>query len=36
MPVNGPMLQEEASEISKRLDSPNFEQFEAASGWIEK
>ena len=36
MPVNGPMLQEEALEISKRLDSANFEQFRASSGWLEK
>ena len=36
MPVNGPMLQEEALEISKRLDSTNFEQFKASSGWLEK
>ena len=36
MPVNGPMLQEEALEISKQLDSANFEQFKASSGWLEK
>ena len=36
VPVNGPMLQEEALEISKRLDSANFEQFKASNGWLEK
>ena len=36
MPVNGPMLQEEAMEISKRLDSANFEQFKASNGWLEQ
>ena len=36
MPVNGAVLQEEALEISKRIDSTNFEQFKASSDWLEK
>ena len=36
VPINGPMLQEEALETSKGLDSANFEQFKASSAWLEK
>ena len=34
--VNGPMLQEEATEIAKRLAKPEYADFKASSGWLEK
>ena len=36
VPVNGPMLQEEATEIAKRLVKPEYADFKASSGWLEK
>ena len=34
--VNGPMFQEEATEIAKRLAKPEYADFKASSGWLEK
>ena len=36
VPVNGPMLQEEATEIAKRLAKPEHAVFKASSRWLEK
>ena len=36
VPVNGPMLQEEAAEIAKQLAKPEYAEFKASSGWLEK
>ena len=36
VPINGPMLQEEAAEIAKQLSKPEFAEFKASSGWLEK
>ena len=34
--INGPMLQEEAAEIAKQLAKPEYAEFKASSGWLEK
>ena len=36
VPINGPMLQEEAAEIGKQLAKPEYAEFKASSGWLEK
>ena len=36
VPINGPMLQEEAAEIAKQLAKPKYAEFKALSGWPEK
>ena len=36
VPINGPMLQEEAAEIAKQLAKPEYAEFKASSGWLEK
>ena len=36
VPINGPMLQEEAAEIAKQLAKPKYAEFKASSGWLEK
>ena len=36
VPVNGPMLQEKAIEIAKRLAKSEHADFKASSGWHEK
>ena len=36
VPVNGSMLQEEAAEIAKQLAKPEYAEFKASSGWLEK
>ena len=36
VPANRPMLQEEATEIAKRLAKPEYVDFKASSGWLEK
>lgn len=36
VPINGPMIREEATEIAKKLDKPaEYDEFEASSGWRE-
>ena len=35
VPINGPMLQEEAAEIVKQLAKPDYAEFKASSGWLE-
>ena len=36
VPINGPMLQEEAAEIAKQLAKPEYAEFKASSGCLEK
>ena len=36
VPINGPMFQEEAAEIAKQLAKPEYAEFKASSGWLEK
>ena len=36
VPINGPMLQEEAAEIAKQPAKPEYAEFKAPSGWLEK
>ena len=36
VPINGPMLQEEAAEIAKQLAKPEYAEFKASSGWLGK
>ena len=36
VPINGPMLQEEGTEIAKQLAKPECAEFKASSGWLEK
>ena len=36
VPINGPMLQKEAAEIAKQLAKPEYAEFKASSGWLEK
>ena len=36
VPINGPMLQEEAAGIAKQLAKPEYAEFKASSGWLEK
>ena len=36
VPINEPVLQEEAAEIAKQLAKPEYAEFKASSGWLEK
>ena len=36
VPINGPMLQEKTAEIAKQLAKPEYAEFKASSGWLEK
>ena len=36
VPIKRPMLQEEAAEIAKQLAKPEYAEFKASSGWLEK
>ena len=36
VPINGSMLQEEAAKIAKQLAKPEYAEFKASSGWLEK
>ena len=36
VPVDGPMLQEDATEIAKRLAKPEYADFKVSNGWLEK
>ena len=36
VPINGPMLQEEAAEIAKQLAKHEYAEFKVSSGWLEK
>ena len=36
VPINGPMIREEATEIAKKLNKPaEYDGFKASSGWLE-
>ena len=36
VPINGPMIREEATEIAKKLSNPvEYDGFKASSGWLE-
>ena len=36
VPINGPMIREEATEIAKKLNNPvEYDGFKASSGWLE-
>ena len=36
VPINGPMIREEATEIAKKLNKPaEYDGFKALSGWLE-